>query len=163
MVFGPFDHVENDQDRLVGRRRLAEKAANRGVVELLLGQDGDQNVGRVADQPGPVPVHGNRAIHIGCIQQHEVGRLKTGGILAIDQPVGWPFGDRIIFRGPGAQLKTRKNLRQVMTLRKTLWQEANRMSRLGRVGMNPAGREADQVIEHGALADVGPTRTATIR
>ena len=50
-VLGPFDHVEDGQDRLVGVGGLAEESADGRVVELLLGQDGDQNVGRVGDQP----------------------------------------------------------------------------------------------------------------
>ena len=46
-VLGPLDHVEDGQDRLVGLGGLAEEAADRGVVELLLGEDGDQDVGGV--------------------------------------------------------------------------------------------------------------------
>ena len=155
-VLRPFDHVEDDQDRLVGLRGLAEEAANRGVVELLLGQDRDQDIGRMADQPGPVPVHGNGTVHVRRVEEHEVGRLDAGRVLAVDQAVGRPLRDRVILGRPGTELERREDPLQVVALGEPARQQADRMPRLGRVGMNPAGGKADQVIEHRALADVRP-------
>ena len=96
--------VEQDDDRLVGLDRFAEELLDCGVVVFLLGEDGQDDVGHLADRPGPAPVDGHVGVDVGGIQKHQ----SRGDVLADppEEQILRRFLERVLGRLPRAKLET---------------------------------------------------------
>ena len=93
--------VEDHDDRLFGLDRGAKKLLYGGVVVFLLGEDGHQHVGRLADGPRTMPVDCQVGIDVRCVQQQQSRRHRRPA--TPEEAVFRRIQERIVGRLPATE------------------------------------------------------------
>jgi hypothetical protein len=150
----PHDHVEDHDHGLAGGGRRREELAHGGVVVFLLGQDGDEHVGGVADEFRAMPVFPQRAVDVGCVEHDQPLRLPARLVLPPHEHVAAGGVERVRFALPGNRLEAREQVRQVDPGREPAGQARHRVERAGGFGQRAADLRADQRVGDQALAGV---------
>ena len=73
-IVGQFDLIEDDDRGFILSRRFAEELLHGGVVIFLLRKNGDEDIRRLPNRIGSLPVDGSVAVYIGCVQNDQVRR-----------------------------------------------------------------------------------------
>ena len=150
----PVHHVEDDDHRFASDRGGREEVADRGVVVLLLCEHGDDHIGGVANEFGPVPVLAERAVDVGGIENDEPLGLLATRVFPPDEHVGGLGIDRVGVAPPGNRPEAREERGQIGAGGDAPGEARDGMERAGGFGRRATDVRADKRVGDQALAGV---------
>ena len=147
--------VEDDDYGFVGLCRFTEELFDCRVVVFLLGQDGDEDIGCLADGSSTVPVDDGIGIDVGRVDEQKSG--GDVGSCAPEESILVGFAKGIVSGLPRFEGEIVEEVGKQVGVVCIGGDEAYRVFCAGRHGAHGAGHLAGELIEEDRLADIGAT------